>query len=529
MSKFVLININLKGPVKTDLSFINGSAIRGTYIHKYINKNKIKEDISLNKELRRKLLSDDIRFYDAYPLIDGIYSIPTPLCFYASKDEIKKFSRDKTNMHIANELEDEDNIEEGYQRVNKSDFSVLKSNCLNLLSIDRIENLHNCKQINEENIFRYEAIDKNQQFYTVIQCKDDLKQEVEDTFDKEVVYIGGSKSSGYGRCELEVEGTYDFDGLINKLNINTDKTQKELNIYFISDTILRDDNGNIISYIPEKTLEKALNINNIKIKRASVLTRETKGYNAMWKTSIPSVTAIKAGSIISYSYEGNLSMDKVRDLQIEGVGSKKSEGYGRIIINPNFNVKECKNYNKKDNIHSVSINLKEESISLMANILNNINESREEEYVTKILIEAIDSKTDSRSTKKVVIDKLTNAQKGRLINMINDALGILHDKGEQSSKDFVIKFKNEIKTHTKDQFRNKSVIRLFDNSVYDYIDKLVDNTTIEELTNTRYKLDYVSFDNIKINKSSNYQLKLLLTKKIVSFNLRKKEMKNNEK
>ena len=95
--------------------------------------------------------------------------------------------------------------------------------------------------------------------------------------------------------------------------------------------------------------------------------------------------------------------------------------------------------------------------------------------------------------------------------------------------DFIIKFKNEIKTHTKDQFRNKSVIRLFDNSVYDYIDKLVDNTTIEELTNTRCKLDYVSFDNIKINKSSNYQLKLLLTKKIVSFNLRKKEMKNNEK
>ena len=41
MSKFVLINMNLKGPIKTDLSFISGSTIRGAYIHKYIIKNKI--------------------------------------------------------------------------------------------------------------------------------------------------------------------------------------------------------------------------------------------------------------------------------------------------------------------------------------------------------------------------------------------------------------------------------------------------------------------------------------------------------
>ena len=202
MSKFVLINMNLKGPIKTDLSFISGSTIRGAYIHKYIIKNKIREDISLDEELRRKLLSDNIRFYDAYPLVDGIYSIPTPLCFYASKDEIKKFSRDKTKMTIVNELKD--SIEEGYQRVNKSEFSVLNGNCLNLVSVDRIENLHNCKQIDAENIFRYEAIDKNQQFYTIIQCEDDLIKDVKETFDNETIYIGGSKSSGYGRCELDI-------------------------------------------------------------------------------------------------------------------------------------------------------------------------------------------------------------------------------------------------------------------------------------------------------------------------------------
>ena len=62
MIKFVLVSIKTKGPIKTDLSYISGSSIRGTYINLYIKKNNIKEDISLNKVYRRKLLSNSIRF-----------------------------------------------------------------------------------------------------------------------------------------------------------------------------------------------------------------------------------------------------------------------------------------------------------------------------------------------------------------------------------------------------------------------------------------------------------------------------------
>ena len=39
MIKFVLVSIKTKGPIKTDLSYISGSSIRGTYINLYIKKN----------------------------------------------------------------------------------------------------------------------------------------------------------------------------------------------------------------------------------------------------------------------------------------------------------------------------------------------------------------------------------------------------------------------------------------------------------------------------------------------------------
>ena len=528
MNKFVLININAKGPIKTDLSFISGSAIRGTYINKYITKNKIKEDISLNKEYRRKLLSEDIRFYDAYPMIDNYYSMPTPLCFYASKDEIKKFSKDKNSMKIVNEFYE--NVEEGYQRINKSDFSIIKSNAINLVSVKRVENLHNCKQINEENIFRYEAIDKDQQFYTIIQCEEDLVGEVRNTFDKEIVYIGGSKSSGYGRCELSIEGIYDFDKLKNKLKIGVGKNQqKQLNIYFISDALIKDENGNISSYISEKLLEEKLDIKNVQLIKSSVLTRDTKGYNAMWKTSIPSITAIKSGSIMTYSYEGQLDYNKINDFEIYGVGSKKVEGYGRIIINPSFDVNKCEHYSNKKDTHKVNVDLSKESKVLMTNILNNINKAREDEYLAKIVVEAIDSKTDSKGLKKVILNEFTNSQKGRMINILNLALDKLDLENEEVSKNELKKFKSELKTKSKDQFRDKSKISLFTYSLYDYLEELISNKTIEELTNTSNKIDYVSWDNMTAKKSSNYKLKLLLTKKIVSFNLRKNGGKNNER
>lgn len=519
MSKFILINIDIRGPIKTELSYITGSAIRGAYINKYINKNKIKEDISLNKEYREKLLSNNIKFYDAYPRIGDNYSISTPLCFYASKDKIKEFSRDNNTIGIKNELNE--NIEEGFQRVNKSDFSILKNNLINLVSIKRVENLHNCKQINEENLFRYEAIDKNQQFYTIVQCEDYLVDEVKDTFDKEIVYIGGSKSSGYGMCELKIEGIYNINDIKNRLNIGIDKEQEYLTIYFASNTVLRDDFGNVISYIPEKELEEKLGINNVKIIKSTILSTDIKGYNAMWKSYIPSVTAIKSGSIISYSYEGKLDYDKVRDFEINGIGSKKQEGYGRIYINPSFNVTECRNYQEDTKVEKINIKLDKEANDTLTTILNNINKSREDEYLTKIQVEALDSKTDSRGIKKVQLKEFPNAQAGKLINIIDQAIDKIDSSGEVESKNYMKNFKHELKTKTKNLYINTSKAKLFGECLFDYLDELISDKSIEDLTGSRFKLEYATYENIKLNKSSDYKLKLLLTKKLLTFNLRK--------
>ena len=71
------------------LSYITGSSVRGAIIGRYIQKEKIHEDIAQNP-VYRKILTDEVRFLDAYIQKAGKMAIPIPLCYYGNKHELKQ-------------------------------------------------------------------------------------------------------------------------------------------------------------------------------------------------------------------------------------------------------------------------------------------------------------------------------------------------------------------------------------------------------------------------------------------------------
>ena len=101
----------------------------------------------------------------------------------------------------------------------------------------------------------------------------------------------------------------------------------------MSDTIIKDEFGNLQSTVPDELLEDKLGIKIIREKqyKASIISKDVKGYNAMWKCKVSSETAIKAGSVITYGYEGELDKDKIEQFEIEGIGSRKNDGYGNKV------------------------------------------------------------------------------------------------------------------------------------------------------------------------------------------------------
>lgn len=537
MDRFILLNISVKEPVKTGLSYIQGSTIRGAYIRKYITKNNITDDIAVNECYRNKLLSNKIRFSNAYPLVNNKFSIPTPLCFYATKEDGKKLGREKDSISIINESEG--NIGEGYIRVNKKEFCFVDKEILKLVSTYRVENLHIRKIKNSEtdkgSLFRYTAIDKEQNFYSFIQCSEENEGEIIKTIDNEIVYIGGSKGSGYGRCEIKVDKVLDYNQIKEMQGIFYDNNlNKILKIYFLSDSIIKDKFGQVISHIDTKYIEEKLNIDNVEYIKGSVLTTETTGYNATLRTSLPSMTSIKSGSILTYKYEGELDLKLIKKLEIQGVGYRKEEGYGSIIINPCFSVKSCEFYKRGIPKIKEDINLKRESKKLFTRILNDINNQKITDLLTKIAIEAIDTKTDSFKKKKVVLS-LSNSQIGRLISIVNKCE---NEENDALAKEMLINFRDSLKTNTKNEYLNKSRNSLFNyplcvdsknNSSRDYFDELISDKDISDLTGTSIKLNNVSVKGIDLDRLNNFRLKLKLTKEILIYQLRKEEGKDNER
>ena len=539
MSKFVLVKISLKEPVKTDLSYIQGSSIRGAYIRKYLIKNNINEDIALSEVYRDKLLSKKLIFSNAYPYVDNKCSIPTPLCFYTIKEKGKKFGKEIYEVDIKNEFEK--NIEEGSVRINKKDFAFIDNKILKLVSVNRVENLHTRKvkkkdEINDTgDLFRYSAIDKNQDLYCFIKCDESMLDEVKSTIDNEIVYLGGSKGSGYGRCELNIiEDKLSYDDVINMKGIknNTENLDNILNkntlsIYFLSDAILKNELGQVCSHIEPKLLCEKLNINNVKYSKSSVLTTETNGYNAILKSSLPSVTAVKRGSILTYDYEGEISEDLIDKFEAEGIGSRKEEGYGQIVINPKFIADKCMFYEEGNITSNENINLDKQSKKMLVNIINTVNENRINYALNKLLFECIDSGVDKNS-KKIYLS-LNNSQIFRFLNTIEECE---KQESDIKAKELITNFKKELKTKTKREYENKSKNKLFGyplliseeskgSNEFDFFDKLIDEEDVYKLTGFNITDTCLSPTDLNVKELNNFRLKLKLTKEILKYISRK--------
>ena len=56
------------------------------------------------------------------------------------------------------------------------------------------------------------------------------------------------------------------------------------------------------------------------------------GYNRTWRTHLPVTKMYEAGSIFHFTYEGTLRPDRMEKIFDEGVGVRRTEGFGRVTF-----------------------------------------------------------------------------------------------------------------------------------------------------------------------------------------------------
>ena len=366
MKNYVCYKIRLEEPVKMGtegnqanteaLTYLAGSSLRGTWVAEYIKKYEPQRELFLNTF-----------FYDAYPYLEGGEKvagkafIPVPSVYYADKH--KKREGEKNDQPYEAYCRLDEKPKEGEQRIGRERYCHLEDNTektegcrLELLGVRREGYLHTALRkengdgtVEKQKMFRYEAIAPGQTFVGFIRCKDeetagqfvdvmrvdpqdkDSDQASEDA--GKVVYIGGSRGSGYGRCHIcDVECITEEEAQRYFASAKRKKREGGFTIYALSNLLPTDEYGAEIGKIDEKYLEKALGISKVRLSKAFVNMMRSSGFNNVWRAGSVQRTGVGAGSVYVYECCGIPSEEGIRKLEKEGIGQRRQEGFGRILF-----------------------------------------------------------------------------------------------------------------------------------------------------------------------------------------------------
>ncbi|MCL1473245.1 RAMP superfamily CRISPR-associated protein [Argonema antarcticum] len=440
-----ILATSLQGDPNSDVSYpyIPGSMIRGMLISRYLREHTIPEaDILDNTEVTRLFFDSTTRYLNAYPYIannsdsdDKNRCLPIPRCLYKNKgiefsegeeQEVYDFSQNKPND---DDFSPKSLGEDIFCRVEYRDIQLYK--------VKRRINIHNQRDRKRGRgtdgsgaVFRYDAIDAGQTFQSVVLCDSEKDAEIINLLlthpqEKEQInaWLGGSQSAGYGHVTIELlpdENNWNEvkdENNWNEVKIDWEdrsERQNNLTITLLSDTTLRDDYGQNTTATQElvKVVSETLGV---QLKHIDTYATSTivGGFNRKWGLPLPQVAAFAAGSVFVFKSEP-LESQKVDNLERQGIGERRVDGFGRIVFNwlreeSTFSaIKIDSTANSKPEEKPLSPESQEISQRMAERLLR--------QKLDELLLERLEANTPKDST------KISNSQLSRLMIVARKAL-----------------------------------------------------------------------------------------------------------
>ncbi|MCG5057088.1 MAG: hypothetical protein KA714_03550 [Limnoraphis sp. WC205] len=358
-----ILATSLQGDPNSDVShsYIPGSMIRGMLISRYLRERTILEaDILDNTDVTRLFFDSTTRYLNAYPYIasnsdsdDKKRCLPVPRSVYKNKgiefsdgeeQDVYDLSQDQPNIH---DFQPKSLGEDIFCRVEYSDIQIYK--------VKRRINIHNQRDRRRGKgtdgngaVFRYDAIDAGQTFQAVVLCDSDEDAEViksllkaEKETEKINAWLGGSQSAGYGHVTVELLPDKDNWNEVYKDWEDRKERETNLTVTLLSDTILRDECGQNTAD-PQVLVKLLCNELGLTLKHIDTYASSTivGGFNRKWGLPLPQVPAILAGSVFVFEIpkfndesQQETFDEKVKILEAQGVGERRVDGFGRLVLN----------------------------------------------------------------------------------------------------------------------------------------------------------------------------------------------------
>ncbi|WP_449419086.1 RAMP superfamily CRISPR-associated protein [Phormidium nigroviride] len=359
-----ILATSFQGDPNSDVSFpyIPGSMIRGALIGRYLKRppelpEDILSDADINKEVKRLFFDGNTRYLNAYIFCEKQTkrTLPVPLAWYKEKGDELPTPEETESLDIydLSQYEPEQVSLKGLSEK----FCTVNERQVVLYREKRRINIHTARdrtkgrssptkrdpatnqviQEGEGAIFRYEALDVKQTFKGVILCKDEDAQTIESLLKPAYIWLGGSRSAGYGHIKIEIispDKPQELDNW-NEIQIKPEDrlNPKKLKITLLSDAILRDCCGQFSAdpCLVKQAIEDKLKVQFPQATNVFISSTIVGGFNQKWGLPLPQVPALSAGS--TFVFDSQLTTEQIKILEREGIGDRCIDGFGRVAVN----------------------------------------------------------------------------------------------------------------------------------------------------------------------------------------------------
>lgn len=342
--KYLLYQIELKEPVKISgagnwtnneeiMTYIPGSAVRGAVISQLLQERK---DCLLHEDetLKRRFLEGKVSFSHLYPTADGQRAMPLPAGLYTSKAAVKGFSTQESipmvfGQAAAAQQETQQGAVKGAEFVCPGDDPTL----LEVVPVAVQAQMHVNKQADK--LFRYEALERGQVFAGYITFspeEEGYEAEMTQWLEDRVFYIGGSKGSGYGQCQVVKVTSTEHCPEKSSQELPNEWQNGEFYLVLTSDLVYRSRSGDMVEKPDEDVVAEALGVESVQLLESYLQTRDVESFNQKWQTRTPGYRSVKAGGVYRYGFTGTLTSQAVDKFMENGLGQGVEEGYGRCMV-----------------------------------------------------------------------------------------------------------------------------------------------------------------------------------------------------
>lgn len=470
------------------LDYIPGTVVLGMFAGRYIHNKNIGNDAHTKPEFQSWFLNSNIIFTNAYIVSYDVgrkyNTFPTPYSIHQLKED--------NNVGIDKLFDDEDD-EEKKRTETLSGFRRPLDSVLYNQPVNKSINFHQERDpitgvSQKGKIFNYESIDSGQEFEGTIISDENSLNGFLTIFRKDTeFYLGRSRNSQYGKIEFEFLSTGP-----EVLNSDIDTSSNKISLTFLSDVIIYNKNGFSTTDITdlEIYLIDKLRKSSLKIKKAFIKKGVIENYVSVWNLKKPSENCFKAGScfLLEFGDINNVLKDLI-ELQIQGIGERKAEGFGRV----RFGLQKTDEYELKENKDILPEKPTNDIPPIAKEI---IRELIQKQIVMQINLNAINDVSTFVRTNTGLADTKFNSLISRLESFVI------------SSTD-ITEFRSNIKK-LRDIAKNKlQDFRLNNNSFYNFLiddnikinaNKVLENRNFTELNTAEIESIYNAKIDINFNK-----------------------------